>query len=151
MSSESVANGPPVDDKDNPRPPEWGPTWYAHRQLGPVTTYTYLVDERPADFTFKHDARKWVFVVTNRDGTTERFRDNPARHLVVEPDPETGVRGWRSNTAGPCTSTCAENRGSHDEGGQVAAPSIAGGCDGLKSLVRKWTPKGRRWRAGWRK
>ena len=90
MSSESVANGPPVDDKDKTRPPEWGPTWYAHRQLGPVTTYTYLVDERPADFTFKHDARKWVFVVTNRDGTTERFRDNPARHLVVEPDPETG-------------------------------------------------------------
>ena len=24
------------------------------------------------------------------DGTTERFRDNPARHLVVEPDLETG-------------------------------------------------------------
>ena len=29
--------------------------------------------------TFGHETAKGVFVITKRDGTTERFRDNPAR------------------------------------------------------------------------
>jgi hypothetical protein len=37
-----------------------------------------------------HDSAKAVLVVNERDGTASRFRDNPARHLFVEPDPETG-------------------------------------------------------------
>ena len=87
---QSPANSPLPDDIPKPGPPEWQPTWYANSQLGPVTTCTCLVDERPPEFTFRHDTAKGVFVVTNRDGTTERFRDKPARHLVVEPDPKTG-------------------------------------------------------------
>jgi hypothetical protein len=91
MSSESATNRPPPDDPAKTRPFEWRPVLYScDDELGPVTTYTYVIEERPALFTFTHDTAKGVFVVTNRDGTTERFRDNPARHLVVEPDPETG-------------------------------------------------------------
>jgi hypothetical protein len=91
MSSESAANSPPPDDTAKTRTPEWRPMRYVHDNgLGAVTTCTYLVDERPPLFRFTHDRAKGVFVVTNRDRTTERFRDNPARHVVVEPDPETG-------------------------------------------------------------
>jgi hypothetical protein len=57
---------------------------------GSVTTYTYFVEAAPGAFHFVHDNAKGVFVLTKRDGTTERFRDKPVRHLVVEPDPETG-------------------------------------------------------------
>lgn len=39
---------------------------------------------------FEHDKQKRLFVLTLPDGKIERFRDNPARQLVVEPDPETG-------------------------------------------------------------
>jgi hypothetical protein len=38
-------------------------------------------------------------LVTWPDGRTERFRDNPVRHLVVEPDPQTG--GMRPVTKFP--------------------------------------------------
>ena len=41
-------------------------------------------------FTFEHDKQKRLFVLTGPDGKTEHFRDNPTRHLMVEPDPETG-------------------------------------------------------------
>jgi hypothetical protein len=91
MNSEPTANGPPPDDAAKTRRLEWRPVLHScDNELGPVTTYTYLIEEWPALFTFTHDTAKGVFVVTNRDGTTERFRDNPARHLVVEPHPETG-------------------------------------------------------------
>jgi hypothetical protein len=40
--------------------------------------------------TLEHDTQKQLFVLTHPDGKTEHFRDNPARHLVIEPDPETG-------------------------------------------------------------
>ena len=54
MSSESASNSPPPDDTAKSGPPSWRPKWYAYSQLGPVTTYTYLIDEQPADFTFNH-------------------------------------------------------------------------------------------------
>lgn len=91
MSFESDASSLPPDDTAKTGPPEWRPVRYADaNELAAVTTYTYLVDEQPPLFRFTHDTAKRVFVVTHRDGTTERFRDIPARHLEVEPDPETG-------------------------------------------------------------
>jgi hypothetical protein len=44
----------------------------------------------PPPFTFEHDEEERLFVLTWSDGRTERFRDEPVRHLVVAPDPETG-------------------------------------------------------------
>ena len=65
--------------------------WYTCDDGGEgVTTYTYEIGEEPWQFTFTHDPAKGVFVLAKPDGTTERFRDNPERHLVVEPDPVTG-------------------------------------------------------------
>ena len=57
-----------------------------------VTTlvYSYEVKPRARSFTFEHDERKRLFILTGPDGKTEQFRDNPARYLIVEPDPETG-------------------------------------------------------------
>jgi hypothetical protein len=57
---------------------------------GSVTTITYSVEPSPRAFNFAHDSAKGVYVLTKPDGTTERFRDKPARYLVVEPDPGTG-------------------------------------------------------------
>ena len=54
------------------------------------TWYEYTIEPRPPSFTFEHDKQKRLFVLKWPDGKTERFRDNPARQLVVEPDPETG-------------------------------------------------------------
>jgi hypothetical protein len=65
--------------------------WYTCDDGGEgVTTYTYEIGEEPWQFTFTHDAAKGVYVLAKADGTIERFRDNPARHLVVERDPVTG-------------------------------------------------------------
>ncbi len=48
--------------------------------------------EPPAPlFSFQHDTQKRLFVLTSPDGKTEHFRDNPVRHLMVEPDPLTGA------------------------------------------------------------
>ena len=57
-----------------------------------MTTYTYSfeVDPWAQSFTFEHDKEKRVFRLTDAEGKAEYFRDNPARYLVVEPDPETG-------------------------------------------------------------
>jgi hypothetical protein len=52
--------------------------------------YRYLVEPRNPSFTFEHDTRKRLFVLALSDGMAEHFRDKPARHLVVEPDPESG-------------------------------------------------------------
>jgi hypothetical protein len=58
--------------------------------VGAVTTYVYTYEDYPRAFSFDHDQQSGVFIVTKPDGTTERFRDKPARHLMVEPDPKTG-------------------------------------------------------------
>jgi hypothetical protein len=52
--------------------------------------YRYLVEPDTPAFLFEHDKRNRLFILTWPDGRTERFRDNPIRHLVVEPDPQTG-------------------------------------------------------------
>ena len=46
--------------------------------------------EPPPPFTFEHDREKGVFRLRWSDGEVEVFRDKPIRHLVVEPDAETG-------------------------------------------------------------
>ena len=61
------------------------------RADGPVETwYEYTIEPRPQAFTFEHDRQKRLFIIRWPDGNTECFRDNPARQLLVEPDPETG-------------------------------------------------------------
>jgi hypothetical protein len=54
------------------------------------TWYRYLVEPDTPAFVFEHDKRNRLFILTWPDGRTERFRDNPVRHLLVEPDPQTG-------------------------------------------------------------
>jgi hypothetical protein len=54
------------------------------------TWHRYLVEPVTPAFEFEHDKRNRLFILTWPDGRTESFRDNPVRHLVVEPDPETG-------------------------------------------------------------
>jgi hypothetical protein len=57
-----------------------------------VTTFTYSYDPdcQVESFNFEHDKEKRVFRLTDAQGNIECFRDNPARYLVVELDPETG-------------------------------------------------------------
>jgi hypothetical protein len=55
-----------------------------------VTTYGFPAETRVPTLGFVHDEQKKLFVLTMPDGTTEYFRDRPARQLLVEPDPETG-------------------------------------------------------------
>jgi hypothetical protein len=55
-----------------------------------ITTYTHSVPTPKAVFEFAHDTAKGLFVLTYHDGSVERFRDKPARQLMVEPDPITG-------------------------------------------------------------
>jgi hypothetical protein len=56
-----------------------------------VATYVYSFALQCApSFSFTHDKEKRLFVLTWPDGRIERFRDNPARQLMVEPDPVTG-------------------------------------------------------------
>jgi hypothetical protein len=55
-----------------------------------LITYTYQADPPRPRFDFEHDREKRLFVVSLPDGTVERFRADPVRYLVVEPDHETG-------------------------------------------------------------
>jgi hypothetical protein len=41
-------------------------------------------------FAFEHDCQKGIFRLRPSDGEVEAFRDKPVRHLVVEPDAQTG-------------------------------------------------------------
>jgi hypothetical protein len=61
-------------------------------QSGPlITTITYSapVPSRPT-YRFEHDWENGIFRIRSPDGRVEVFRDKPVRHLVVEPDAETG-------------------------------------------------------------
>jgi hypothetical protein len=62
----------------------------AEPHRSPPGTYTYDAREPARQFSFNHDKAAGLFVITKLDGTVERFRDNPARCLVVEPHRETG-------------------------------------------------------------
>jgi hypothetical protein len=58
-----------------------------------VATYVYSwALECAPSFSFAHDKEQRLFVLTWPDGRIKRFRDNPARQLIVEPDPVTGKR-----------------------------------------------------------
>jgi hypothetical protein len=54
-----------------------------------VIDYCYVYEARPS-FSFEHDEQKRLFILTRADGKTEQFRDLASRHLMVEPNPETG-------------------------------------------------------------
>jgi hypothetical protein len=54
------------------------------------TWYEYLVEPHKPSFSFEHDKQKRLFKLNSLDGKTEYFRDNPARYLMVGPDPESG-------------------------------------------------------------
>ena len=84
----------------------------------------YEFRETPRQFSFAHDRTKGLYVVTKPDGTTEMFRDNPMRYLVVEPDPQTGELRRQSNTAGRCISTCAASSERAEDGflSEMAVP-----------------------------
>jgi hypothetical protein len=58
-----------------------------------VTTISYSceVDPRASIFNCEHDEQNRLFILTVPDGKTEHFRDNPAKYLVVEPDPRIGT------------------------------------------------------------
>jgi hypothetical protein len=60
---------------------------------GGVTTFVYTREGPPPDdaLVFDHDQQKRLFTLTDPGGKTEHFHDNPARYLMVEPDPETGA------------------------------------------------------------
>jgi hypothetical protein len=67
------------------------PQFHYEDAPGPGTTFTYyFFDEQPRRFDAVHDKAEGVFLLTRPDGTVERFRDRPARYLVVEPDSDTG-------------------------------------------------------------
>jgi hypothetical protein len=55
-----------------------------------LTTFVYDAGPPVPAFDFTHDKEKRLSVLTWPDGRTERFRDNPARQLVVEFDRKTG-------------------------------------------------------------
>ncbi len=91
MNSDSTdRDGPPQAAAETGRPGRHM-LWYTRDDGGEgVTTYTYEIGEEARQFTFTHDTAQGIFVLAKPDGTTERFRDNPARYLVVEQDPVTG-------------------------------------------------------------
>jgi hypothetical protein len=72
------------------------------REDGLVETWhTYLVGPDTPAFEFEHYKRNRLFFLTWPDGRTERFRDNPVRHRVVEPDPQTGEMRTVTNRGQP--------------------------------------------------
>jgi hypothetical protein len=85
-----LSNPEPKNTGDTDSVKSWPYSYTRDDGTGAVTTYVYTIEDYPRAFNFNHDARNGVFVVTMADGTEERFRDNPTRHLLVEPDPDTG-------------------------------------------------------------
>jgi hypothetical protein len=49
-----------------------------------------LIPPPTSSFTLALDLEKQVFLLTDPDGKTEFFRDNPTRYLSVASDPQTG-------------------------------------------------------------
>jgi hypothetical protein len=57
----------------------------------PGMTGGETIEVRSMPVAFEHDNERRLFTLTGPDGKIERFRDNPTRYLMVEPDPETGA------------------------------------------------------------
>jgi hypothetical protein len=90
---------------------EWIPNPDDPNSCRRVVTTTYTVVRPPVPPTFEHDTQKRLFILTHADGKIEQFRDNPARHLVVEPDPETGeMRPVLVGGKAKCFYLCREER-----------------------------------------
>jgi hypothetical protein len=58
-----------------------------------VTTLVYSREFKPETngFRIKRNRRKRLFRLTGPTGKVERFRDDPAKHLMLERDPATGL------------------------------------------------------------
>ncbi len=56
-----------------------------------TTHYYYEFPESPPRLTVDHDLPKHVFRITDADGKTAVFRDEPVRFLVVSRNPDTGA------------------------------------------------------------
>ena len=76
------------------------------------TRYEYFVEPQAPPFTFEHDKQKRLFILRWPDGRTEHFRDNPARQLMVEPDPETSEMRPVIKRGQPAYGTSAGKSGS---------------------------------------
>ena len=90
MDSDSSA---PLHRRDESREPNFRLAEVLEDTAAGITTmvYSYEIKPRADAFTFEHDQQKLLFTLTGPDGKTEHFRDNPAKYLMVEPDPETGA------------------------------------------------------------
>jgi len=88
MNSDSDAKYPrPTDSGQNGARAERP---YPDGLIPGMTTLRYDIRKGLRRFSFAHDRTKGVYAITNLDGTTEHFRDDAVRYLVVKPDPETG-------------------------------------------------------------
>jgi hypothetical protein len=78
-----------ADDVSHFRAPE---VWDDHAQETVTYTYTYSYNPSPVRFEFEHlvDERLFCVTETNSAAEPQYFRDRPTRHLVVEPDRDTG-------------------------------------------------------------
>jgi hypothetical protein len=90
MNPEPESNDLPPHAENEPNFRQQSPIFRYDGRLASATTITYYIDEQTWRCNFLHDKAKGLFVLTKPDGTAKRFRDKPARHLVVEPDCETG-------------------------------------------------------------
>jgi len=80
----------PDADPDSDPQPDLPTTTFIYDRTDVLTRYSYVVAPEEPAFSFEHDAQKGIFRLSWPDGKVEVFRDKPARHLVVKPDPETG-------------------------------------------------------------
>jgi hypothetical protein len=84
-SSPDRGPGDPSDNKFR-----WTEVPRLARNVGKVVTYVYSAGPQPPPAIVQRDDSKRLFVITMPDGTVDRYRDRPVRHLIVEPDPKTG-------------------------------------------------------------
>jgi len=75
-----------------------------------------------------------VYAITNLDGTTEHFRDDAVRYLVVKPDPETGELRPAVKRDSRCISTFAENSLSSENAFRGQTPRATYAQQSLQAL-----------------
>jgi hypothetical protein len=89
FDNEAARPNEPRQPNSHTQPP--AATCYETTPVSAVTySYTYEIPDDPRHFSFAHDHARGLITLTTADGRTERFRDNPVRYLVVEPNPQTG-------------------------------------------------------------
>ena len=92
-SDTSLPTPGPEDAGDNRSRPDHKPEIIPRPET--VTTFVYDAGPPVPAFRFSHGTQKRLFVLTWPDGKTEHFRDNAARQLMVEPDPDSEAGAMR--------------------------------------------------------